>query len=328
MSAGARFYTRVALAFRALDGLPGTRQQICALIPAPQDAVKTFTEIIACLLAVGFEAADIAADPETSRALVALVNFAQGKEYAGQERATAGAAFSRGEFAAADRRHLEHLKLAQSRAFQIFAEFADPVFVGDFYDLAKTTDAQELNRMREHAADPAPAEHDPAASADTWYRVSTRRIDSMKFIEDRLATHLEKLCASKLEEAEANSEERDAAAVIGDGGQVTMVVTDVDPATNNLGLDGGIGMYPMRSILDVIKAQSRRIDDMNLQLESARVALAERKAIERAKGILMRSRRLSEQDAYGLIRQTAMKQNKRIIEVAEAIVSMADILKS
>jgi AmiR/NasT family two-component response regulator len=63
-------------------------------------------------------------------------------------------------------------------------------------------------------------------------------------------------------------------------------------------------------------------------LESARVALAERKAIERAKGILMRSRRLSEQDAYGLIRQTAMKQNKRIIEVAEAIVSMADILKS
>ena len=48
--------------------------------------------MIALLLAVGFEAADTAADPETSRALIALVNFAQGKEYAGQERATAGAA--------------------------------------------------------------------------------------------------------------------------------------------------------------------------------------------------------------------------------------------
>ncbi len=330
MSAGARFYTRVALAFRALDSLPGIRQQISTLILAPQDAVKMFTEIIACLLAVGFEAADIAADPETSRALVALVNFAQGKEYAGQERATAGAAFSRGEFAAADRRHLKHLELAQSRAFQIFTEFADPAFVSDFCDLANNTDAADLNRMRDRAADPASAESDPAAAADAWYQVSTRRIDAMKLIEDRLATHLEKLCASKLEEAETGSAEPDqaAGAVMGDGTPVAMVVTDVDPATNNLGIDGGIGMYPMRSILDVVKAQSRRIDDMNMQLESARVALAERKAIERAKGILMRSRRLSEEDAYGLMRQTAMKQNKRIIEVAEAILSMADILRT
>jgi len=328
MSAGARFYTRVALAFRTLDGLPGTRRQISTLVLAPQDAVKTFTEIIACLLAVGFEAADIAADPETSRALVALVNFAQGKEYAGQERATAGAAFSRGEFAAVDRRHLEHLELAQSRAFQIFAEFADPSFVSAFYDLAKTADAAEVNRMRARATHPAAGEADTAASADAWYRVSTRRIDAMKLIEDRLAAHLEMLCASKLEEAETNPGQQEAAAGIGDGGKMAMVVTDVDPASNNLGVDGGIGMYPMRSILDVVKAQSRRIDDMNMQLESARVALAERKTIERAKGILMRSRRLSEQDAYGLMRQTAMQQNKRIIEVAEAVVSMADILKS
>jgi response regulator NasT len=47
---------------------------------------------------------------------------------------------------------------------------------------------------------------------------------------------------------------------------------------------------PMRSILDVVEAQSR--------LESTRVGLAERKTIERAKGLLMRSRRLSEEDAY------------------------------
>ncbi len=72
----------------------------------------------------------------------------------------------------------------------------------------------------------------------------------------------------------------------------------------------------------------RRIDDINSQLESARVALAERKTIERAKGILMRSRRLSEKDAYTLLRQTAMSQNKRIIEVAEAIISMADIFRA
>jgi AmiR/NasT family two-component response regulator len=107
-----------------------------------------------------------------------------------------------------------------------------------------------------------------------------------------------------------------------------MLVTEVNPSSNDFDSCEGIGMFSVRSILDVVKAQSRRIDDISSQLESARLALAERKIIERAKGILTRSKRLSEQDAYTLIRKTAMQQNKRIIEVAEAIVSMADILKS
>src|SRR5260370_12026748 len=106
LSCSARFYSRVAYASRALDSLPGTREQVSVLALAPQDAVKAFTDVIALLLAVGFEAADTAADPETSRALIALVNFAQGKEYARQERANAGAALSRGPFDAAERRHL------------------------------------------------------------------------------------------------------------------------------------------------------------------------------------------------------------------------------
>ena len=83
----------------------------------------------------------------------------------------------------------------------------------------------------------------------------------------------------------------------------------------------------MRSILDVIQAQSRHIHDMSSQLESARVVLLERKVIDRAKGLLMNSRRLSEADAYALLRETAMSQNKRIFEIAESIVSMAEILK-
>jgi AmiR/NasT family two-component response regulator len=96
-------------------------------------------------------------------------------------------------------------------------------------------------------------------------------------------------------------------------------------------IEAGIALFgledalpkPMRSLLDVIEAQSRHIDDMHSQLESARLALAERKAVERAKGVLMQSRRLSENDAYVLMRRTAMKQNKRLHEVAEAILNMA-----
>jgi AmiR/NasT family two-component response regulator len=338
MSCSARFYTRVAFAFRALDSLPGTREQVAALALAPQDAVKEFTDVIALLLAVGFEAADTAADPETSRALIALVNFAQGKEYAGQERATAGAALSRGHFDAVDRRHLRHLEAAQERAFKIFSEFADPRHVTMFLELSGSVETAQFKQLRAGVAGQGPGGEPLSVTADAWYEVATRRIDAMKGIEDCAAADLGRLCAVKLAVAKAEAKRVDA--LDRDVRNLTapfaMLLTDRQPAEGGEGIAGGVELYrmedglpkPMRSILDVVEAQSRRIDDINSQLESARVALTERKIIERAKGILMRSRRLSEKDAYTLLRQAAMSQNKRIFEVAEAIISMADILRT
>ncbi|MGO9992538.1 MAG: nitrate- and nitrite sensing domain-containing protein [Steroidobacteraceae bacterium] len=338
LSCSARFYSRVAYASRALDSLPGPREQVWALALAPQDAVKAFTDVIAVLLAVGFEAADTAADPETSRALIALVNFAQGKEYAGQERATAGAALSRGHFDAVDWRHLRHLEAAQERAFKIFNEFADPRHVTMFLELCSSPETAEFKQLRASAFEQELSGEPPAVAADSWYEAATRRIDAMRAIEDHLAADLGRLCAVKLADTKAGVKRVDAIDrdVLNLTAPYAMLVTDPEPAVDSQGKAGGVDLYgmedglpkPMRSILDVVEAQSRRIDDINSQLESARVALTERKIIERAKGILMRSRRLSEKDAYTLLRQTAMSQNKRIFEVADAIINMADIFKS
>ena len=343
ISVGARFYTRVALAFLALDTLPDTRRRIAALSLAPQDAVRAFSDVIGRLLAVGFETADIAADPATSRALVALVNFSQGKEFAGQERATAGAAFSRGRFEAAEQRRLQYLASAQDQALRIFAEFADPAQLAAVGELSTAPDSIEVQRVRRIALDPRACGGEPlGVAADHWYEVTTRRIDAMKLIEDRLALDLGRLCDAKLAEAQAPASSL-TDPMHADGiratAAVAMLITDADPARNSLGLDAGIGFYaldatldgalptPMRSILDVVEAQSRRIDDVSSQLESARTALAERKTIERAKGTLMKNRRLTEADAYALLRQTAMSQNRRLVEIAEAVLSMADMLK-
>jgi Nitrate and nitrite sensing/ANTAR domain len=341
MSCSARFYTRVAFTFGALDSLPGTREQVAALVLAPQDAVKAFTDVIALLLAVGFEAADIATDPETSRALIALVTVAQGKEYAGQERATAGGALSRGHFDAADRRHLRHLQAAQEQAFNIFTQFADPRHVALLLELSNGPDSSEFKKMRAAALEQDP--QDPSGercpvTADAWFEVTTRRIDAMRGIEDGVAADLGRLCAAKLAEAKGGTKRADAIDrdLLKRTAPFAMLVTDVDPALNSAGLAAGVELYgtdnglptPMRSIRDVVEAQSRRIDDINTQLESARVALTERKTIERAKGILMHSRRLSEKDAYTLLRQTAMGQNKRMVDIAESIISMIDIFKA
>ena len=337
VSCSARFYARVAFAFHALDSLPRTREQVSALVLAPQDAVKAFGEVIALLLAVGFEAADTAADPETSRALIALVTFAQGKEYAGQERATAGAALSRGHFDAADQRHLRHLQAAQEQAFKIFAQFADPSHVTLLLELSNSPETAEFKRLRAAALEQDPRGEHRTVTADAWYEVTTRRIDAMRSIEGGVAADLGRLCAAKLAEVKAEAKNVDEIDqdLLKRPAPFAMLVSDVDPAVNNLGMAGGVELYsmddglpkPMRSIRDVVEAQSRRIHDINTQLESARVALTERKTIERAKGILMRSRRLSEKDAYTLLRQTAMSQNKRIFDIAEAIISMADIFK-
>ena len=62
------------------------------------------------------------------------------------------------------------------------------------------------------------------------------------------------------------------------------------------------------------------------EIDKARATLKERKTIERAKGVLMNYRQHSEGDAYKLIRQTAMNQNRRMLDVAEAILATVDLL--
>lgn len=333
LSCSARFYMRVGVALSALESLPAIRTQVVSLAFAPKDAVKAFTDVIATLLAVGFEAADIAADPDTSRALIALVYFAQGKEYAGQERAVGGAAWSLQHFDSQDHERLKRLEAAQQRAFQVFTQFADSTQVEALNRVELSDNTAALKTMR-GAVLKAAGQEAPSISAAEWYEVSTQRIDDLKAIEDAVSADLERICGAKLALLQSSARAEPVPGEAGNNVPVAMLITDQASAESLLGLAAGVGFgtddvlpKPMHSIMDVVEAQSRRIDDINAQLETARQALIERKAIERAKGLLMRTRRLSEKDAYTLIRQTAMNQNKRIIEVAEAILSMADLLK-
>lgn len=337
LSSGAQFYSRVAMALHALDGLPALREQVSSLALVPQDSVKAFTDVVSQLLSVVFEAADIAADPAISRALVALFNVVQGKEFAGQERATASAGFSRGRFDGVEHGRLAHLIEAQNRAFRIFAEFADPAHAAAFRTALADPAVAEVERMRAVAlSDEARHGELSGITAEVWFEQATRRMELLKTVEDRLTEDLRRLCEAKLAQARADLEQADS------GGPdavmpVAMVLVDADPALSGLNGPGqdGAGLYApdglrpklMRSVLDVMQAQSQRLRDVSLELETAKAALNERKVIDRAKGLLMSTRNLSEEEAYKLIRKTAMNQNKRIIEVAEAILSMSDILR-
>jgi len=62
------------------------------------------------------------------------------------------------------------------------------------------------------------------------------------------------------------------------------------------------------------------------ELTDLKATLSERKVIDRAKGLIMEQRRCSEQEAYTLLRSTAMSQNVRIAELAQNIINAAQLL--
>ena len=88
----------------------------------------------------------------------------------------------------------------------------------------------------------------------------------------------------------------------------------------------GYGPQVERSILDLVQDQARRLQAVSDELETVRASLNERRLIERAKGLLMAHRSLREDEAHKTLRQMAMNQNRRIVDVAEALLAMAVVL--
>jgi response regulator NasT len=88
----------------------------------------------------------------------------------------------------------------------------------------------------------------------------------------------------------------------------------------------GLSPERVRPILEVAIARFKEFQALRRELETARSTLEDRKVIERAKGILMKSRGLTEDEAFRLLRKIAMDRKLRLIAVAREIVGVAEIL--
>lgn len=89
----------------------------------------------------------------------------------------------------------------------------------------------------------------------------------------------------------------------------------------------GLKKERVKPILDMAISRFNAFSRLSRELEEARSALEERKIVDQAKGILMKSRGLSEADAYSLLRSTAMRQNRRLAEIAQSLVTAAQLLE-
>ncbi|MET0441052.1 MAG: ANTAR domain-containing protein [Casimicrobiaceae bacterium] len=87
------------------------------------------------------------------------------------------------------------------------------------------------------------------------------------------------------------------------------------------------GMQPdrLKPILDVAVARFEQEQALRVELKDAHDKLAERKLVERAKGILMRDKGVGEDAAFHMMRKLAMDRNRRLADVAQQIIDIAEL---
>ncbi len=116
---------------------------------------------------------------------------------------------------------------------------------------------------------------------------------------------------------------------------IAMFVDQSDASTTAAAIDAGVSAYivdglkkeRMKHILDLCISRFNAFARLQDELDRAKSALEARKVIDRAKGILMKLKNLSEEEAYALLRTTAMKEKRKIADVAQSVITAAELLK-
>ncbi|MBC7163142.1 ANTAR domain-containing response regulator [Immundisolibacter sp.] len=116
---------------------------------------------------------------------------------------------------------------------------------------------------------------------------------------------------------------------------VVMFATSSDSDAIREAIEAGVSAYVVdglspgrvRSVVEVAVARFRQYASLQRELAEARTSLAQRKLIDRAKGILMERGRRTESEAYHALRKLAMDQNKTIADIAQGVIDTAELFK-
>ena len=115
---------------------------------------------------------------------------------------------------------------------------------------------------------------------------------------------------------------------------IVLFTEDDAPASMDAALDAGVSAYivaglqaeRVKSVLDVALARFRREQKLLGELAGTRQKLAERKLVDRAKGLVMTRYRLTEEQAYQRLRSMAMNKNMKLAELAQRLIDVEDLL--
>ncbi|MBH1969759.1 ANTAR domain-containing protein [Moraxellaceae bacterium AER2_44_116] len=115
---------------------------------------------------------------------------------------------------------------------------------------------------------------------------------------------------------------------------IVMVSEDTQPSAIKAAIKAGVSAYVVEDIdkhrlsavLEIAQARFEMDQSLMQQIRQAESRLNERKIVERAKGLLMQLRSMSESEAYHAMRKIAMDRNIRIVDVAQKLLSMNELL--
>lgn len=116
---------------------------------------------------------------------------------------------------------------------------------------------------------------------------------------------------------------------------IAMFVDRSDTASIEAAIDAGVSAYVVdglrkervKPILDMTISRFNAFNRLREELDRTKQALEDRKVIEKAKGILMKTKDITEEEAYALLRKTAMNESRRVADVAAGLVMAAQLLR-
>ena len=116
---------------------------------------------------------------------------------------------------------------------------------------------------------------------------------------------------------------------------IAMFVDRSDASAIEAAVEAGVSAYVVdglkkervKPILETTISRFRAFARLKAELEEAKTQLEERKAIDRAKMLLMKMKGIDEEAAYHLLRRTAMNEKKRIVDIAQSIITAAELLR-
>ena len=330
--ATAKALSLMAWALLGLDSLPALRTQVERQAMTAHDSLAAYSHLIAGLVELVLHVADAAVLPSVSRQLVALLHLVQSQEEAGQERALGALMYASGQSSDAYQQRVLHLIDAQERSLRVFAEFAEPALRARWEQLQLAPGVARLERLRRTLCVARAGAVLDGDLSDLWFDVCSERIDALWQLQVALVARLKQDCEARIAEARQDLQDsRGMLRGLRDNPPPRTHAVDrfFDIATAPDAVSGppasGPGPADTAPLLELLQAQSSRMASMEAELEAARRALNERKVIERAKGVLMARLGMNEESAFRVLQKTSMDQNRRLLDVAEATLSLPDL---
>jgi Nitrate and nitrite sensing/ANTAR domain len=330
-SADAKQLTLISWILLGLAQLTSFRQEVSLMKISFADCMQSYTRLISGLISLIFEITDSTVSSTVSTDLVALYNLVQGKEFAGQERAVGSYMVGSGSVQHANQQKMLGLIELQDRHFEAFNQFTTDALKQAWMLIEHSACSKRHRAFRQKLVSSHDEQSLIVSEAKDWFDICSQRLTDMWGLQCQLIQHMHETLETLIKGAQADldhtrtylkelkSKPQRTSSLDGTFFNLSIPVENAFSFHRNENLQS----YPMESIIQLLQEQSQQIAKIESELSDTKKALAERKQIEHAKGLIMNKMGISEVEAYKVLRKTAMEQNRKIIEVAENILSLA-----